>query len=325
MTRVQVIGCRFQVFRKRWNHWWFRDAPPHATAIFRIIFGSYLLFYFGIRLPHVSMLFSREGLVIPYDPTPLLSELRGAGLSASLNFILTPPSVATAYIIFSILLVSLLFFTIGAWTRTCATIAFLLFVYYTFLSFHHYSTSYNRLFLFITFLFTFSDAAGKTFSFDIWRKHGSWSAWEAGSILLQRLIAVQLTATYVGVGWQKIILSGWQGGEILFYSFQGMWATPIAWWFVRQEFPMLLYDAMTFLVKAFEVALPIGLWVKKMRLWFFLGGLLFHAGVALFLAAIWWFFAMPAAYFLFYEPEEIYRTVQRLSGRELMETRGRAS
>ena len=284
----------------QWNHWWFRKAPPHAIALLRIIFGAYLLFFFSLRLPHVPTLFSNAGLTLPNDliiPEFLLP-------------LFTPPSPLVAYGIFTILLLALFSFTIGAATRTSAGIATLLYLYELNLFFHQGMTSYIRLFLFILVLFTFSDA-GKAFSYEMWAKHRSWFAWEPGSVLVQRLIAIQITATYLGVGWQKIWLPDWQGGEVLYYSFQSMWATPAAWWFVRQEFPMWVYSFMVLIVTYFETALPFGLWIPKVRKWFMLGGILFHLTISLFLSAIWWFYAMIAAYITFFEPETVLVWLRR--------------
>ena len=283
-------------FARTWNHWWLRKAPPHGIAILRILFGLHLLWFFGHMLPHVPMLFSNAGITLPNDiliPQFLLP-------------LFTPPSPLIAWIIFTVMILSLFTFTIGMGTRLSACIASILYLYYTGLSFHQGMTSFMRLFLFILIVFTFSDA-GKTFSYEMWRKKGSFFAWEPGSVLTQRLIAIQITATYLGVGWQKVWLPDWQGGEILFYSFQSMWATPIAWWFLKQDFPMWVYSGMVLTVTYFETALPFGLWIRPLRKWFMIGGVLFHAGISLFLKAIWWFYPMIAAYITFFEPEDVYK------------------
>jgi len=280
----------------KWENWWLRECPPHAIAILRILFGGYLLVYFGLRLPHVPMLFSETGLVIPFD----------LYLPEALRFLLTPPSVTTSYLIFGALLLSLTTFMIGAATRTSATITVLLYAYYMTLSFHNYSTSYNRLFLFLLFTFTFS-GAGKALSFEMWRKYGSLFAWEPVSILTQRLIAVQITMTYLVVGWQKAWLPMWQGGEVLYYSFHGMWSTPLAFWIAKQPIPMLVYDFLVFLTKYIEITFPVLFWLPRYRLLGFGMAILFHILTALTIAAIWWFWAMIACYICFYAPEEVER------------------
>lgn len=288
-------------FRARWNYFWFRNAPPHAIAILRILFGLWMLLYFGLRIPHVPMLFSNAGLVIPYDYTINYGHLPFIN---TLQSLLTPPSPEVAYLLFSLHIATLFSFTLGSFTRTSALLAFLFFLYETNLSYHHMGTSYNRLFLFFSFLFIFA-GSGKTFSVDMKRKHRSFFAWEPAGVLLQRVVAIQITMTYVGVGLQKLWLPDWEGGEILYYSFQGMWATPLAWYTVSLPFPMWVYDALVFIVKSLEISFPVGFWIKKLRWWAIGAGVLFHVSVTFFLAAIWWFYAMIACYITFFEPEEV--------------------
>ncbi len=293
---------------KKALRWFTRSGPPHLLAILRIAYGLYLLLYFIVSLPHVSMLYSNAGLVIPYDLSLFFPDF--PTLTSFINSLIVPPSPEIAWILYGILIATLVFFTIGMATRTSATIAFLLYLYYTLLSFHHYSTSYNRLFLFLLFLFTFS-GAGKTFSFEMRRKYGSWKAWQPISVFTQRIIAIQIFATYAGVTWQKIWLPAWQGGEILYYSFQGMWATPLAFFVARLPIPMIVYDGLVFFVKILEVAFPIGFWIKKLRPLAIAAGIFFHVSVTIFLAAIWWFYAMIACYICYFEPEEVFSFLKR--------------
>jgi len=270
-------------------------------AILRILFGFWILLFIGLKLPHADLLFSTQGLVIPYDYTIHFGSIPGV---AVLQDFLTPLSPTTALLMVSLHVACLAAFTAGFRTRLFALMAFLFFLYEYNLSYHHMGTSYNRLFLFFSFLFLFAES-GKAFSIDMLLRHGSFFAWEPISVFFQRIIAVQITATYLGVGLQKVWLPDWSNGSMLYYSFQSMWATPVAYWLLSLRPAMWIFDAMVFIVKAFEVALPFGLWHRKTRLWFMVGGVLFHVGISLFLAAIWWFYAMIACYIMFFEPEEI--------------------
>lgn len=286
-----------------WNHWWFRQAPPHLLAIFRILFGAFLLFTFGLQLPHVAMLYSREGLLIPlYTPDRLLT------------VIFAPPTAAIAYLIFLTFMAALFFFTLGCLTRVAAGVAFLLYCYYWIIALFHLGASFDRLFMFTMLVLTFS-GCGKTFSVDMWWRRGSWTAWEPISILPQRLLSVQIMMTYLGVGWQKLILPAWQSGEVLSWGFVGRWATPPAWWIARRNIPLPYYDALNWLIKVFEITMPFGLWIRRTRLWYFAGGALFHIGIAS-LLAIWWFVALIPAYILFLGPEEVsqFSTARRRAG-----------
>ncbi len=73
---------------------------------------------------------------------------------------------------------------------------------------------------------------------------------------------------------------------------------------------MEVYDAMTLITKVFESLMPIGLWIPRVRWFFFVGGFVFHLMIAL-LLGIWWFLVLVPAYVVFFEPEEIYVFLKR--------------
>ena len=289
---------RIMRFKRIWNHFWFRDCPPHLLAIFRIVFGAFLFFYFSLQLPNIAMFYSRAGILLPlYEPNQMLT------------LIFTPPPVWAAYVLFITFLMFLLLFTVGFLTRVSGMVAFLLYSYYWILSLFQLGASFDRLFLFTLLVLSFS-GCGKTFSLDMRIRRGSWLAWEPISILPQRLLAIQVTLTYFTVGWQKLFIPAWQTGKILAVGFVGRWATPPAWAIARMNIPLPYYDALNWIIKAFEISIPFGLWNRRTRWWYFAGGALFHIGIAV-LLAIWWFVALIPAYILFFTPEEVFAFLKR--------------
>ena len=278
-----------------WNRFFFRKGPPHVLALFRFAFGGFLLFHWGIKLPSVPMLFSEEGILLPLFDLPLL----------------TPPSVSVAWLLFFIFLGSLLLLTIGFFSRIAAGTAFLFSSYYYLLSFHLFGTSFDHLFLFILLVLTFSPS-DRTLSLRMFLKRRSFFAAEPITIFPQRLLALQITFTYLGVGWQKLFLPDWQSGRILLLGFMGRWATLLGFAVARLDLPPWFYDAIVFLTKGFEILIPFGLWIKRfgIRWWFFAGGVLFHISIAL-LLGIWWFLVLIPAYILFFEPEEVEKWFER--------------
>ncbi len=287
------------------DHWALRTAPPHVLAIFRIAFGLFLLLYWGLRLPHVPMMFSVEGLLLPNIP----------GLAPSWMQTLFHPTPLWAWITYAAMMTSLVLFTVGALFRPATFVAIVLYFYYWQLSLHLLPTSFDRLFGFTFFVLLFS-GADRTFSLRMWWREGSWMAWEPISVLPQRILALQITATYWGVGWQKMVLPDWQGGEMLPYSFVGTWGTPVAYWMVRQNWPMEFYDWSVLTVMAFEFFLPFGLWVPGWRWFFYAGGLIFHSLIWIFLD-IWWFMVLVPAYIVFFEPEAIAVFLQKMAKKRI--------
>ncbi|MEK7591550.1 MAG: hypothetical protein AAB489_05100 [Patescibacteria group bacterium] len=286
----------------RWNRFFFRSAPPHALAVFRIGLGLFLLLVWGLRLPHVPMLYSSEGVVLPLmDATDVPLFL--------IPFFSVPPAFP-AWLLYGTLLTALVGLTVGLFARAAAFIAFLLTAYFWNLSLHIFGTSFDQLFLFTLFVLSFSPS-DRGLSLLMKLKHGSFLAQEPVCVLPQRILALQITATYLGVGWQKLYLPDWQSGRILYQGFTGRWATPVAL-FAARHLPMWAYDALVELTVWFEFMIPFGLWIRRfgIRWWFFLSGTVFHTLIALFLG-IWWFLILIPAYILFFEPEEVESWFER--------------
>lgn len=275
-----------------WNKFWLRQCPPHLIAILRIVFGSYLLLYWGLRFLDIRMLFSGDGLLLP-------------------KFGLEPPSFEAAYALYVALLIALVLFTIGFRMRISGLIAVAINLYFWFLSLHTFGTSYDRLYIVLLLVLSFS-GADKAYSLRMYLRHGSFFAHEHISILAQRLIAVQITATYLGVGWQKFVLPDWSsgGGEILAWGFMGLWASPLAWKIAQMNLPMWVYDGLVQIVMGFEFFLPIGLWTAKTRWWFFLGTAIFHLSIASLLSIPWFLILIPAN-IVFLPPEQVSTWLKR--------------
>ncbi len=137
------------------------------------------------------------------------------------------------------------------------------------------------------------------------RSRGSFFAWEPVSILPQRLIAIQLTATYVGVVLQKTWLPDWQNGNILFFSFMGKWGSPLGFALAR-TLPRWTYDVLNWMVKLTEFFLPFCLWMRDWRLFAIIAGTIFHLSIAI-LLGIWWFLILPPAYIVFFDPRDVHK------------------
>lgn len=269
---------------KKWNTFWLKDGPPHGLALVRICLGIFLLLYASTYAPHVSLLFSNEGLTLP------------------LHF--AAPSPLVAYVVYSFSIVALLGFTFGAYFRVCSVACFFLGLYYWQLQLHMFPSSYNRILCFCLLVLMFS-GAHKTFSYDAKRTQGSWTAWQPISVLPQRLIAMQISLTFIGVSLQKWILPMWSTGEILTYTFIGRWSTPLSSYLLKANLPIEFYDFVILVVKILQPLAGIFVWVRPFRLASILFIHSFLLLVAL-LLGIWWFIFIIPGCILFYSPEEIY-------------------
>lgn len=293
---------RARTFGVQWDSWWCRESPPHALALFRIVFGAFLLLYWGSMLPGVPLLFSEEGISLP---------LFDRGLPDLFLLLFSPPPPWVAWVIFTVLLLSFALITCGVGMRVAGILAIVLHEYYR-LSSHHVSWfTMEQLSIILLLILSFS-GADRTLSLRMWRTRGSTLAWEPVSVLPQRLLALQLTATLLGAGWQKVVLSAWQGGEILAYSMMGHWSTPLAYRIARLQIPLWYYDRAVDAVKVFGVFLPFGLWSRRWRWWWILGLLLYLVSITLFLT-FWWFLVLVPACIVVFEPEEVYAKLKAWS------------
>ncbi len=283
------------------EQWAFRQAPPHAQALLRAGLGGFLLFYWGLKATQVPALFSNEALWLPWP---------NASWPTIFQWLTQPPEPILAWAIYISFMTCLLLFTIGQWMRASALLAALLYLYYWLISLHLFPTSYDRLFPFLLVVLAFS-AGDRALSVRMWLKHGTLWAWEEASVLAQRIVALQVAFTYLGVGWQKMVLPAWQNGDVLAQSLMGIWGTPLAFRLTRLNWPAWVYDQLTFLVMAFEFAMPFGLWVPRWQWLFFAMGAIFHTLIAV-LMGIWWFLVLIPAYVAFIEPETLLMWLRRV-------------
>jgi hypothetical protein len=308
------MGGPFQRPRLVWNRFWFEPQPPHAQALFRVMFGVFLLIYWLLRAPHVSFLFTTDGLYIPlFDPP-------AGGLAAVhrpgdlIGWLTAPVSPWIAWWLYAALIASLVLFTLGWWTRAAAIAQLLLYAYFHHVQLYTLNASFDRLLLQVSLLMCAS-RCDEVISLRAWRRRRAGlpvgrpvPAWPA------RLIALQMTAVYLGTGVNKLVSPAWHGGEILYYNFIGYWGSDLAFWIARAVPWMIVYDVLVYATIAFEVSAPIGLYVRRLQPWYFVFGLGFHTMIAVTLQ-IWQFLAMPAGYVLYLDPARVQRAWESLTRR----------
>lgn len=269
-------------------------------ALLRIAFAGYLIVEALTYFPFVPQMFSDGALTMS-----LWADL----VPASVRFLFDPPPSAVAWVIASLYLIACIGLFTGTLMRTSIAMLIAFTLYYWQLSFFLFPSSYHRIYFFTLCALLFS-GADKTFSVRMRRTHGSFFAWEPVMIFAQRLLAVQIAFTYVGVGLQKAWLPAWQDGRALSFSLLGRWGTWLGRWVVSLNFPFWTYSLSVLLIKIGEVLLPFMLWTKRWRWYAVAMGIAFHVGIAV-LMSIWWFIPLIPAYIVFWQPEEVYEALRR--------------
>ena len=109
---------------------------------------------------------------------------------------------------------------------------------------------------------------------------------------------------YLGTGIFKIYLPEWNGGELIFTSLAGDWATPLAFWIIRHDITWGWYDLASMATKVLEVYAAVLLFSPRWQKPLFVAGFFFHLSIAL-LLSIWQFMLMPLTYVLFVDPHRV--------------------
>lgn len=273
-----------QHYCRQFDAWLFARGSLASLGLFRIATGIFLLIYWGARTGHITALTSDAGIVFPL-------------------FGLTLPSPTIAMAIHILLLIALCLFILGWQMRIAAASAFVILVYYWIVSFYLYPTAFVGLGIELLFFLMLSNA-DNAYSLKMRRKHGSVLHCEQGSLFFQRILAIHITVFYLAIGWQKIVLPDWSSGRVLYYNFQGVMAMPFTWWFLSLHPPMWLFEWTVYFVKLFQCMLPFALWIPRVRVFFFAGGLLFHLLLWLFLG-FWMYLILVCGYILFLRSNDV--------------------
>ncbi len=276
---------------QHWRVFFFRPVAPHALAFMRIGLGTVLLVAWIYYAPHVAMLFSSEGLVLPYWESK----------AGSLTILLTPPSLWMAWLLYTTLLAGIVGIILGYRYRFTCSLTIILLIYFGLLSYHNLLGTWARLLFFSLIVLSLS-GADRTWSLHMKSTQHSWTAYSPVAPWPQRIIALQITATYLGVCLQKSFLPDWQSGEIIAYSFVNMWSTPLAFSIARWNISLPFFDAILWAIKILQGMLPIGLWSSRYQKWCFAGGALFHLSIAA-IMGMWGFLVIIPLYAAFVDRE----------------------
>jgi hypothetical protein len=241
----------FHGLARRWNAIWFSPASPYPIAAFRILLAIFLLGYLGALAPFVSVLFSSEGVYAPY----VLPDLA--------------PPPAAAYALYGLMLLLCGLLLLGFRSGLVIPCLLVLFFHHYFLSLAVRHSSFDRL-IAIYLLILWPARADA-----VWGWSSSTKAAETASFA-GRLIRFQTIVLYLGAGLWKALNPAWQSGELLRSTLLGVWATPLAFWAVRQQPEPAFWAAASWGVISFELALAALLWIRATRPVAIVLGIAFH-------------------------------------------------
>jgi hypothetical protein len=243
----------------------------------------YLLAYFGGMAPHVPLLFSAEGVYVPY----LVPDY-------------APPPVV-AWLLFGAMLVATIALTVGYRTAISASLVLLLFLHHYFLQLAVKQSSFDRLIAIDLVVLCLADA-GRVLGLDAARPGPPPTRWG------ERVLQIQTVLLYLGAGMWKLFNPAWHGGVLLRSNLQGMFATPLAFALVQQGFSSRTWAMFSIAIIALELAIGVLLTIPRLRPLALVLGIGFHA-VNCVVLVIPEFLVVLAAYPVFVSDARLERVV----------------
>ncbi len=283
-----------------WNRFFFEPQSPLPIAAYRILLGLLVLANHALLLPDVDDWFSDRG-AISFATAKKVS----GGLGWNL-FDLLPHTDASVWFMFILSCCAAFTLMIGLFTRASAVVLFL-----TLISLHHRNpivlNSGDTFFRIATFFVIFSQA-GAALSIDrliriaLGKESGQPPP---GAPWAMRMIQIQLAFLYVYAFVWKVMGTMWMSGTAVYYTARlaEFWRFPVPYVF-EHVWTMKIWSWATLFV---ELALGTLVWIKELRYWVLLSGVLLHLGIEYSMNIPLFAFIMISTYITFVEPEHLQR------------------
>lgn len=296
----QIIGC--------WNRFFFEPISPASIAFYRIILGAILVANYLLMIPDVETWFSDKGSL------SLATSRQVSGGAGFKIFPYLPAGDLWVWIYFWSITLAAVTFTLGLYTRVSSVVLFVLL-----LAMHHRNTvilNSGDSFIRVVMFFMMFTPSGAAYSLDRWRRvragkeTGPPAAREPWA---QRLIQIQLAALYFYAFVWKAMGPMWLDGTAVYYTSRlvEFWRFPVPYVY-EHMWTIKLWTWGTLVV---ELALGVLVWIKELRYWVLLSGLLLHLGIDYSMNIPLFGPTMVAAYITFVEPEHLQNCLRSLKRR----------
>lgn len=292
-----------------WNHFFFRPESPLPIAVYRILLGLLLLANQLLLLPEVMVWFGDKGTLTAELATKIDG---GRGLSF---FLFLPPTDWAVWMVYWLSCAFAFALTLGLFTRVSAAAMFL-----CLLSLQQRNpivlNSGDTFLRLATFFIIFSQA-GAALSVDrflrIKRHREQPGPPPPREPWAQRLIQLQLSFLYLYAVTWKLMGTMWVDGSAVYYTsrLQEFWRLPLPYVF-EHMWTIRLWSWSTLVL---ELSLALLIWVKELRYWVIIGGVLLHIGIEWTMNIPLFGFIMMSAYVLFVDPGDLERFLAKVKGK----------
>jgi hypothetical protein len=284
-----------------WMNFWFAEISPYPIALFRVLFGIYLLIYFLGSCTNVPLFYSNEGVYTPLFIPDIA------------------PAPWIAWILYIITVILICAFTVGYRLKVVAPLASAFYLYHFCLNIGSRACSYDRL-VFMALILLCLAPSDQVLSFK--KKNTPGDPTPTTSAWATRLLAIHIALFYFSTGLYKELSPGWHSGEIIKGVMSSNFSSDLAFAVVRLKLAPVVYDFLAASVIVYELICPIGfalrnlsfttafsqkrLHIKGVQYYFFAAGIFLHCGIWIFMQ-IPQFLICPVYYVLFMPANDIRR------------------
>ena len=282
-----------------WDRFFYSKTDATALCLFRVFLG-FCLFLNGISLVedfHAWYGVGDDALIPVLDSFRLYSDLR-------INlFKIMSPTESTAWFILWSYIIASFGVMIGFKTRISTIVSFILLVS---LQNRNYAilNSGDTILRCMLFLMIFSPSHVK-YSVDSYLMSKRGPAYDSEiPIFTIRLMQLQFSLVYLATTLFKLKGYDWVDGTAVYYTSRLINFQRFVLPFVF-DFPSLV-KFFTWSALFIEFAMGTLVWVKELRPWVLLSGILLHIGIEISMSIGFFEWVMIAAYILFLEPKEVF-------------------
>ncbi|MDX1953231.1 MAG: HTTM domain-containing protein [Verrucomicrobiota bacterium] len=288
-----------KILAQAWNRFFFDPIAPTSLAIYRILTGLVFLWNAGILFEDVEEFFG-DGVLT--EQTALLLN-GGQGMNL---FRILPDGNAWIFSFFFIHVLSAIFVTLGFATRVNLILLFL-----TFTSLCHRNpliVNSGDSFLRICVFFLIFSPAGAALSIDRLIRLARGKEQGPPALItpwVLRLIQLQTAWLYFTAYLWKIRGELWMNGTAVYYTtrLEEFWRFPLPYIF-EHLWTIKLWTWGTLII---EFAMGTLIWIKELRYWVLLAGILLHLGIDYTMNIPLFGVIMVSAYITFVEPQHIHQ------------------
>lgn len=282
-----------------WDHFWFAPQNLLGLAAMRVLLCGTMFYLYIIRMFNLSYYsdsswiskdMALEVMVELYRPLFLWSFWPD-----SLNFLM--------HLLLVIFLGLLTLGVGGRWLMLATWVVNAGFIQ------RNYSVNFGADIIAALFLFymSFTNSCERLSVLNLWRKNKSFASSDILSSVMIRMMQVQISVIYAYTGWEKLKGGSWWDGTALWSVMANPQMTTMDFSFLRSVWWVMPIVAYVTIV--FEIYFPVMVAWQKTRFWWLALGVLFHAGIGVFMGLGPFATTMLSTYFLFLPPSSLEKVL----------------